>query len=336
MPKQVLTVGISEIKPLVYKYCGKLVGFEIDLWEKVASRLELEYKYKELDFSKLLKRVTDGKVDIAIAGITRTMEREKLFDFTSFTMNSSLMIMLSGESKISFVGSVKNFIVEKYKKILLCLLLLCVFVLIISSLIWFIERGRGSFSDNYVTGIFEALWWTVSTVTTVGYGDFVPVSVAGKIVAIIIMFFGIMLFGMYSAELASMITTSKIKHKVESSRDLAGKKVATKRGTVAVAALEKLNAIVVPVVKIERAYYLLKQHKVAAVVFDASVLLNYVKESSGGCVLLNDIFYPQTYGFAIPHAHRTLREKIDIEILRMQESGEYNELYRKWFGDKII
>jgi voltage-gated potassium channel len=37
----------------------------------------------------------------------------------------------------------------------------------------------------------DALWWCVSTVTTVGYGDIVPVSNLGRIVAMFYAFFGI-------------------------------------------------------------------------------------------------------------------------------------------------
>ena len=37
----------------------------------------------------------------------------------------------------------------------------------------------------------DSLWWCVSTVTTVGYGDMVPVSNLGRIVAMFYMFFGI-------------------------------------------------------------------------------------------------------------------------------------------------
>jgi len=45
--------------------------------------------------------------------------------------------------------------------------------------------------NSQINSMLDAVWWTVATVTTVGYGDIVPVTDAGKIVAIFYMFFGI-------------------------------------------------------------------------------------------------------------------------------------------------
>ena len=41
----------------------------------------------------------------------------------------------------------------------------------------------------------DALYWSLVTVSTVGYGDHYPVTVVGKFTAIFLMFFGIGIFG---------------------------------------------------------------------------------------------------------------------------------------------
>jgi voltage-gated potassium channel len=54
-----------------------------------------------------------------------------------------------------------------------------------------------------IRGFGDALWWAIVTVTTVGYGDKVPVSAGGKGVAVILMITGIGLVGVLSATVAS-------------------------------------------------------------------------------------------------------------------------------------
>lgn len=49
----------------------------------------------------------------------------------------------------------------------------------------------------------EALWWGVVTVTTVGYGDYYPVTVGGEIVASIMIFVGVGIVAIFTAWVAS-------------------------------------------------------------------------------------------------------------------------------------
>ena len=42
-----------------------------------------------------------------------------------------------------------------------------------------------------ITTLGDALWWSVVTITTVGYGDYTPISPIGRIIGVIVMFSGI-------------------------------------------------------------------------------------------------------------------------------------------------
>lgn len=69
-------------------------------------------------------------------------------------------------------------------------------ILIGTVLMYYLESGA---ENSKMKTILDALWWCVATVTTVGYGDVVPVTKLGRIVAIVYMFFGITLIGILFA-----------------------------------------------------------------------------------------------------------------------------------------
>ncbi|MDW5378914.1 ion transporter [Halomonas sp. HP20-15] len=50
----------------------------------------------------------------------------------------------------------------------------------------------------------EALWWAIVTVTTVGYGDYYPVTTQGRVVAVLLMVCGVGLFGSFAAYISSL------------------------------------------------------------------------------------------------------------------------------------
>ncbi|MFT4282779.1 potassium channel family protein [Microbacterium sp.] len=56
-----------------------------------------------------------------------------------------------------------------------------------------------------ITSLGDALWWAVVTITTVGYGDFTPITVQGRVIAVGLMVGGIALIGVVTATLASWI-----------------------------------------------------------------------------------------------------------------------------------
>jgi voltage-gated potassium channel len=55
----------------------------------------------------------------------------------------------------------------------------------------------------------DAIWWTYTTITTVGYGDLYPVTTSGRILAMILMTFGVGFFGTFTAYIASLFVKRK-------------------------------------------------------------------------------------------------------------------------------
>jgi voltage-gated potassium channel len=62
------------------------------------------------------------------------------------------------------------------------------------------ERGRRGAS---ITSYADAVWWALTTITTVGYGDEYPVTDEGRLVAVLLMVSGIALLGVVTAAVAS-------------------------------------------------------------------------------------------------------------------------------------
>ncbi|MCK5738094.1 ion transporter [bacterium] len=65
-------------------------------------------------------------------------------------------------------------------------------------------------NDNIGT-IWDALWWSFVTITTVGYGDIFPVTTGGRITAVFVMLMGIGFLGMFTATVASIFVEDKLK-----------------------------------------------------------------------------------------------------------------------------
>ncbi|MFM7664706.1 MAG: potassium channel family protein, partial [Bacteroidota bacterium] len=63
----------------------------------------------------------------------------------------------------------------------------------------------------------DAIWWSYSTMATVGYGDKYPVTTEGRIIAAILMTAGVGLFGTFTAYIASWFVIDKNENKEKDS-----------------------------------------------------------------------------------------------------------------------
>lgn len=82
--------------------------------------------------------------------------------------------------------------------------------IILYTLIMAIYTVEKSSNDQFASW-FDALWYTLVTITTVGYGDIYPKTFAGKLIGISILMFGVIMFGAVSGKIASVLFGRQLK-----------------------------------------------------------------------------------------------------------------------------
>ena len=78
-------------------------------------------------------------------------------------------------------------------------------IMITATVVASVEGGEGASIQSFP----DALWWAITTITTVGYGDMVPVSALGRAMGYILMLGGIAFFSGITANLASFLVRGK-------------------------------------------------------------------------------------------------------------------------------
>jgi voltage-gated potassium channel len=87
-------------------------------------------------------------------------------------------------------------------------------VVIAATIVASVEGGVAASIHSFA----DALWWAFVTITTVGYGDMVPVTLVGRAVAIVLMLGGIAFFSGVTANLASFLIKGKDSNKKDIDR----------------------------------------------------------------------------------------------------------------------
>ena len=101
---------------------------------------------------------------------------------------------------------VKDILENRSRYVAFLTILLTILVLTVASVL-VLQFESKSPNANITTG-GDALWYSLVTITTVGYGDYYPVTTAGRITATVIMFMGVGIIGALASILASLLVGS--------------------------------------------------------------------------------------------------------------------------------
>jgi voltage-gated potassium channel len=102
-----------------------------------------------------------------------------------------------------------KFVHSSYRKRILQLATITLAIILLCSFaVFYFEHGE---TEANIHSLWDGLWWAMVTIGTVGYGDRYPVSVAGRLVGLLLIFSGVGLMSLLTATIASVFVERKIK-----------------------------------------------------------------------------------------------------------------------------
>jgi polar amino acid transport system substrate-binding protein len=330
-----LRVAAFIAPPSVMEQNGTLTGFSVDLWNAIAARLKLKTSYKVMpDVSHLEEAMRSKSVDLAL-GLFITSARDEEFDFSISTLQAGLQIMVRDTGERARTGSplwdMLRLIFSRTTAEWLGMALLL--VLIPAHLVWLLERNHpdGIISDrDYFPGLFQAIYWAVSTLTT--QSESMPRQWLARGLSIFWMFVGVVFVAFYTAQLTTALTVEQIRGAIEGPGDLPGKQVATLAGSTGVDYLRGQNALVQEFQTPDRVFKALVDKKVDAVVSASPMLLYYAAHEGKGRVKTVGPEFNNAPAAIMVQLNSPLRRKINLALIALRENGTYQQIYDKWFG----
>lgn len=307
---------------------GTWEGVSIDLWRTIARELDLDYTFRELPLEELLSGVEAGTLDAAVAALTAVVDREEYVDFSHPFHITGLGIAVASRRPAGWFATVGGVFSQRILQVIGVSLVL---LFAVGTLLWIFERRRNAeqFGGGLVPGLGAALWWSVVTMTTVGYGDKAPKTVGGRLVALLWMFVSIMIISGFIAGITSALTVNRLEPALNGPEDLPRVRVGTVAGTTSESYLRRQRINHRTYSSPEEGLDALLSLETEALVYDAPILRYLVKEQfPGRLVVLERTFERQDYGIALPSGS-PLREPMNRIILRtIQQPSWEDVLYR--------
>ena len=331
-----IRVGIRSIKPFIFLneqgQDQEPTGFAIDLWQAINKELGTTFTYvPSQGISHTLDDIISGKIDLAIGAISVTKAREEKIDYSYSNFHTGLSILVPDKEDFSLSALLDSFFtVQKLSGAGLFLL----FLILSGHVIWLAERHTShTFSHKYLPGVFEGLYWSIVTASTVGYGDYTPKSTTGRVLAIILIIVSLPLFAIFIGNISSDITLHELRTSIAGPKDLVDRKVGVVAGSTGHDFLDTLGVKKLHTfASINEACQQLHDGQLDAVVGDRPALQYYQEhDGKGSGKVLDALFAKQNYAIAMAEESR-YAEDINRVVLKLFEEGTYLEIRDKWFG----
>lgn len=322
-----VTVVIKEAPPFVVKSeseSGEWGGPAVNLWEQAASSLGLEFVYEEKTLKQMLDAVAAGEADAAVGALSVTAAREERFDFTHPFHNTGFGIATREVESGGWLAIIGLLFSKAFLAAAGALLLV---LFLTGAAVAFVERRKNpeQFGGSWLQGLGSGFWWSAVTMTTVGYGDKAPVTLAGRVLALVWMFAAVITVSGFTAGIASSLTLEQLTA-VDGAEDLAFVRVGTVEGSSSEEFLRGERIAPRTYSELGNALEALSIGTLDAVVYDLPLLAHQLERNPDwhAVSVLPGNISSQQYAFAVP-AGSPLREQLNRFIPEFTSTSAWRD-----------
>jgi ABC-type amino acid transport substrate-binding protein len=320
---------------VIYNEDGTLGGVSIWLWEEIEEDLNKPFKIKRYPEAHSLKLILEdlksGVIDLSINPLTITGDRYQHMDFTSPFFIGNLTVATNTSSRLRYL---KTFFRDFLRsRVLWLILILGGMVILFGGLVWLVERKNHHFERN-LQGLLSSFWWSAVTMTTVGYGDKVPISNLGRFIAFLWMLCSIIIISIFTASITSGLTVQRM-----AATDLSVKTFSSEPvGTVeASASLEYLEANfyrnLTSYPDLRDGLKALNREEVRYFIYDEPWLIYQLQNNPdfSETEILPVRFHRQLYAMPLNQDMPfSLKRRISYLLLRLQETRDWEVLLNEY------
>jgi polar amino acid transport system substrate-binding protein len=209
-------------------------GSSIRLFGRIADAIGLEVEYRAGSESEVLAALAAGEIDACASPIAPTPERMRRVDFTHpFASTGIGAAVRTGSTVLDELGLVLDGLAKAAQRRIYLIMLVAVVLAAVG--LWAVERRRNAdFGSHRIHGFGSSLWWAIVTLTTVGYGDKVPRTPAGRLLAGTWMLASLVLTSVFTATIVSSLTVGSLQTvRIDVPGDLARIRVGAVRDSIA-------------------------------------------------------------------------------------------------------
>lgn len=302
-------------------------GISVQLWREVAESLRLQYQLVNMPEEEQQSALQNGEIDIALLSNV-SADKDTLLDFSYFYHTSHLGTAMMQSNNLRDIASA--FFSKRFWKIVL---MLSVLLLIVGTVIYFIERTSND--DNFggersiIRGIGAGFWWAGVTMTTIGYGDKAPVTFFGRAVALLWMLIAMGVTSVLTAGIISAMGGSYSKT-LDIPDDLRDMKVAAVEGSHAAAYLKEENVSFQSYQSLKEALKAVENEQPEVVVSSVPLLKYTIDNSQNITLKIQPLkLNPQYFALGM-REENDLQEDINHEVLRVIKTDQWQKQLERY------